>query len=86
MAMKSPPGSIYPPADCRDQLQMGSRTRVRDDGASRSSFWKIVASLTFLGLTSKVARANARATPWFGIFQSYILEDKYLKVVHLFPF
>ena len=48
MAMKSPPGSISPPAECRDQLQMGPRTRVRNDGASGSSFWKIMA--TFLGL------------------------------------
>ena len=50
MAMKSPPGSISPPAECRDQLQMGPRTRVRDDGASGSSFWKIMAASMFLGL------------------------------------
>ena len=49
MAMKSPPGSISPPAECRDQLQMGHRTRARDDGASGSSFSKIMATSSFLG-------------------------------------
>ena len=34
--------------ECRDQLQIGPRTRVRVDGAS--GFWKIMAALTFLGL------------------------------------
>ena len=38
-----------PPAECRDQLQIGPRTRVRDDGASGSSFWKIMAALSVLG-------------------------------------
>ena len=49
MAMKSPPGSISPPAECRDQLQIGPRTRVFGDGASGSSFWKIMAALLVLG-------------------------------------
>ena len=49
MTMKSPPGSISPPAECRDQLQIGPRTRVFGDGASGSSFWKIMAASTFLG-------------------------------------
>ena len=49
MAMKSPPGSISPPAECRDQLQIGPRTRVFDDGASGSSFWKIMVALSVLG-------------------------------------
>ena len=49
MAMKSPPGSISPLAECRDQLQIGPRTRVFGDGASGSSFWKIMAASTFLG-------------------------------------
>ena len=49
MAMKSAPGSISPPAECRDQLQMGPRTSVRVDGASGSSFWKIMTAFTFLG-------------------------------------
>ena len=47
MAMKSPPGSISPPAECRDQLQIGPRTRIFGDGASGSSFWKIMAASTF---------------------------------------
>ena len=51
MAMKSPPGSISPPAECRDQLQIGPRTRVFGDGASASSFWKIMAASTFLGFS-----------------------------------
>ena len=59
MAMKSPPGSISPPAECRDQLQMGPRTRVRDDGALGSSFWKIMAALTFLGLKAIYRRRRA---------------------------
>ena len=49
MAMKSPPVSISPPAECRDQLQIGPRTRVFSDGASGSSFWKIMAALSVLG-------------------------------------
>ena len=49
MTMKSPPGSISPPAECRDQLQIGPRTRVFGDGASGSSFWKIMAALSVLG-------------------------------------
>ena len=49
MAMKSPLGSISTPAECRDQLQIGPRTRVFGDGASGSSFWKIMAASTFLG-------------------------------------
>ena len=49
MAMKSPSGSISPPAECWDQLQIGPRTRVFGDGASGSSFWKIMAALSVLG-------------------------------------
>ena len=50
MAMKIPPGSISPPpAECRDQLQIGPRTRVFGDSASGSSFWKIMAALSVLG-------------------------------------
>ena len=49
MAMKSPLGSISPPAECRDQLQIGPQTRVFGDGASGSSFWKIMAASIFLG-------------------------------------
>ena len=49
MAMKSPPGSISPPAECQDQLQIGPRTRVFGDGASGSIFWKIMAALSVLG-------------------------------------
>ena len=49
MAMKSPPGSISPPAVCRDQLENHPRTRVYGGGASGSSFWKIMAALLVLG-------------------------------------
>ena len=49
MTMKSPPGSISPPTDCRDQLQIGPRTRVFGDGASGSSFWKIMGASMLLG-------------------------------------
>ena len=49
MSMKSPPASISPPAECRDQLQIEPRTRVFGDGASGSSFWKIMAALSVLG-------------------------------------
>ena len=59
MAMKSPPGSIPPSAKCRDQLQMGPRTRFRDDGAPGSSFWKIMAALAFLGLKAIYRRRRA---------------------------
>ena len=48
MAMKSPPGSISPPAECRDQLRIGPRTRVFRDGVSGSSFGKIMAALPVL--------------------------------------
>ena len=47
--MKSPPGSISPPAECRDQLQIGPQSRVFGDDASGSSFWKIMAALSVLG-------------------------------------
>ena len=64
MAMKSPPGSISPPAECRDQLQIGPRTRVFGDGASGSSFWKIMAALTFLGQKAIYRRRRgARGCP-----------------------
>ena len=59
MAMKSPPGSISPPTECRDQLQMGPLTRVRVDGASGSSLWKIMAASTFLGLKAIYSRRRA---------------------------
>ena len=49
MTMKSSPGSISPPAEYRDQLQIGPRTRVFGDGASGSSFWKIMAAPSVLG-------------------------------------
>ena len=49
MVTKSPPGSIYPLAECRDKLQIGPRTRVFGDGTSGSSFWKIMAALSVLG-------------------------------------
>ena len=65
MAMKSPPRSISPPEECRDQPQMGPRTRVRDDSVLGLSFWKIMAALTFLGLKAiyrrlKIGRASCR--------------------------
>ena len=59
MAMKSPPGSITTPAECRDLLQILPRTRVRDDGTSGSSFCKIMAALTFLGLKEIYRRRRA---------------------------
>ena len=59
MAMKSPPGSITPPAECRDQLQIGPRTRVFGDGTSGSSFWKIMAASTFLGQIAIYRRRRA---------------------------
>ena len=48
MAMKSPPGSNSPLAECRNQLHIGPRTRVFGDGASGLSFWKIMAALSVL--------------------------------------
>ena len=50
MAMKTPPGSISPPAGCRDQLQNHPRTRVYGAGISGRLLWKIMAASTFLGL------------------------------------
>ena len=49
MAIKSPPGSISPPTECRDQLQIGPRTMVFGDDTSGSSFWKIMAAPSVLG-------------------------------------
>ena len=59
MAIKSPLGSISPPAECRDQLQIGPRTRVFGDGASGSSFSKIMAASTFLGQIAIYRRQRA---------------------------
>ena len=67
MAMKRPLGSVSPPAECRDQLQMGPRTRVRDDGTSGSSFWKIMAALMFLGFRQFTGVGGPRGeVPWAG--------------------
>ena len=59
MAMKSPPGSISPPAECWDQLQIRPRTRVFGDGASGSSFWKIMAALSVFGQKGFYRRRRA---------------------------
>ena len=46
---EEPSGIDLPSAECRDQLQIGPRTRVFGDSASGSSFGKIMAASTFLG-------------------------------------
>ena len=64
MAMKSPPGSISPPAEFWDQLQIRPRTRVFGDGAPGSSFWKIMAASTFLGQIAIYRRRRASRPQW----------------------
>ena len=66
MAMKSPLGWISPPAECRDQLQIGPRTRVFGDGVSGSSFWKIMAALSVLGQKGFYRRRRGPRRPLGG--------------------
>ena len=49
MSMEMAPAVDPPSGRVPEQLQIGPRTRVFGDGASGSSFWKIMAALSVLG-------------------------------------